>query len=481
MAVISIMCDASHHTKLKLGGYAGVIHIKDGLDEWSEDYSGVAADSLDSNEAEMIAISAGFDKARRIIKKEDLSVDGLFAYTDSKFCVDQYDLALSKKKTSKRHQSAIRKMMQSIPKVDGSGKLIINHVKGHVKKEFASPLEKIHNIIDKRAVYARKKAQHHIFKPNLSGSKHYGVSLPANPRAWQREEFKQLGYAYAKDGLLARVAMSGNVKEGDLSHPYLEGIAQAAKELGVDPNSLFELKKYSKSGGLYNGTEGLDRVLTRHHLNESNVDSRGVNFDLIPYQFAGVASRIMFGQQHPKLMNTTSPTGRVEPASKFVLNLFEGNQEKDEPMYTGEWLNAFMKHVDMPYVEGLTLAMNGLELTPNNTLKDPDRELKKMINEVVVDYFDELTPKQIVNEIMDSMSALGYRKLGSHHGYLNKLAKNNFVSPKEMSSEFSKAVVTTICEGRDREQAVAEMSHTPRVNPMLSVDKQEVSSRLKLK
>jgi len=453
MATISIMCDASHHTVLKIGGYSGVVHIQDGENQWSEDYEGLSIESIDSNEAEMLAIAAGFRKAGKIIRKEKLSVDGLFAYTDSVSSINQFEAFMSNAPTHKKYRNTLSEMKKSVPKINGDGSPIVKHVKGHVKAIYASPLEKMHNIIDKRAVNVRKKAQNHLFKPNTTGSKHYGVSLPGKPRAWQIEEFKQLGYSHAKDGLIARISITGklddqNKMDDGTVHPYIAGVELAAKEMGVNSKNLYEIKRFSKNGGLYNSSQGFDRTMIRHYLNKNNLSIPALGLNLAPHQFAGVASRLIYGQQHPNQFNEHNLTGRAEPPSKFVLNLFEGNNVKKEPFYTGEWLDEFMVDVNVPYRKGLRQAMEQLELNPLNRLPDPDYELKGMVKSVVAENYDVLEPKQIINCIIKEMNSLGYSNLDDRRGVLVKMAKKNIVSEDDMIDKFTKSLINAVYSDR---------------------------------
>lgn len=442
MKKAKILCDASHNEDLKLGGFSGGYQIEDEENSWSEMYHGLTPDVGNSNIAEMMAIAGGAKKILDKLEQDGASVDVVDVYTDSYTAMDQYTLYANGRQHDPKYERPLALMDKYLGQFNNAH-LEFHKVKSHVPAKEATPLEAFHNIVDKNALTVRWTAQNHLFKPKLNESRYYGIALPAIAFEEQSDDLMQLGYAYAKQGMFARVSFLGKLEDAK-DNPFVKGIDMVAKERGVDISTLMHIEVPNKKGGRRSGCEGLDRTLIRHHCRQLGKWSDKVNFDAMPMMFSGVASRVMFGPQSLDLLNDSMLTGRKEQASKFVINVHSRkNMNKERPVYTNEWLNTFADYVDMPLHRGLKAAMDNLVLTPETTLSLPGKELRNKIKNML-DNYSGLEPSQLMGKVLEISADEGVTFDRNQRNSLVSLIERNGKNTTKIAMEISKGILNTL-------------------------------------
>jgi protein-tyrosine-phosphatase len=400
-AEITLMCDASYNEELHLGGYAGDINVKlSNGKTLDRTYQGIVADSPNSNHSEMMAIAAGSQSIRQILRESGATLGSLKVQTDSQVTRRQYRRYQNERQHDDKYSDALVAMDKHLsPLYKMTSKINIDYIKAHVEGPDATEEHVKHNIVDRNAVSTRWMAQNHVFTPNNSRSRFYGVVLPDNPYPSQAQDLKQLGYTHAKRGMIARVAFIGKSRGENPDHPFMQGVAKAAKEQGKSLDDLTRIQTTRPGGGMQDGVQGLDRVLLRHYFSQQKRRSHHLNLSSGGYQFAGTAMRVMYGPQYPKGINTSTLTGRVEPASQFVINTMVGSKN-ERPFSTNEWMEEFSQHVDMGFLPTLESALKHAGTPKEWKLDNPLREHEIIIDKVLSYNEQDFSPKQQAKVIM---------------------------------------------------------------------------------
>ena len=474
MAKAQLLCDASYNEDIYLGGYSGGFRIESEAGDWSNMYHGLAPDSANSNEAEMLAIATGAKRIRERLVAQGEALTELDIYTDSLTAMKQYKLYQDGRQHDDKYSLVISKMAEHLEPLVPANGLRFHHVKAHVDNKIATPLEAFHNMVDRNALTIRWEAQNHLYKPDLSNSQFYGIVLPAKVAPNQAHGMRQLAYTYARQGLKARVALIGKVPGEPGNHPFHQGLALAAKDMGVPVAALSELQGFRKGGGRTHGCEGLDRALVRHHYRAVGKYSHYVNFNLTPLQFAGVASRLMYGPQAEAFLNDTHLTGRKESASRFVINIYDTPTNNPRPTYTSEWVDTFTQYVGIPLHKGLDYALAQAATPPNWTLQDPGGALKEQVAELVTRYARVLEPAQFLNKVMVVMGEQGIQ--------FPKEGRERMLTAMERFSRQPNRLVGALVNQvlrADQERGI-EVESAPSA-PKREVEKGEMANRLTLR
>lgn len=407
MIKATIVCDASWNRELCLGGYSGGILIENDGKEWVEIYNGVYPECYSSNHGEMRAIAMGMDKVHSIAKKLGVTVDNVAVHTDSKVSIKQLSLFDNNKQHKHIYTQELTLLSKNIDALNlDADKLSITHVKAHVEDYKASPIEALHNMVDKNATTARWTTQNHHIDPQNKRSKFYGVLLNPNMPLSHRHEIRKAGYHQASKGMRARIAFPGSKKALD-NHPFMQGIAQYASEQGKSPEDFYKLYRYDRKGGLMNGAEGLDRTLVRAHFQDKGKDSFYLKFDHTSYYNAAVATRLMFGNQYPRKQNSNIMSGRLESPSAYVLNFFGSQMKGDKPTYINEWVNRFSEIVpNIKVANGLKQVVGEIKLDESLEISDPEAPMISAI-ESALSYMGELEVEQVALKLSDNLKGLG--------------------------------------------------------------------------
>lgn len=397
-----LICDASYNEEIFLGGYSGGYTIFDKEHgDWSYMYRGIVADAFNSNEAEMMAIADGARKLGQCLKTLGRTLNALEVITDSKTAIDQYTLFMNGGEFDPKYTKQMEAMHKHLTALGPNVSLKLQKVAAHVPDEVATPIEKFHDIIDKNALAVRWHAQNHVYKPKNGNSQFYAAVLPSSAHPRDDLAMRQLGFTYAMQGLIARIAFVGKVPAVLGDHPFIQGMNLAASKLGVAPNSLFRVQTWDREGGLVNGCEGLDRVLVRHHYSLQGGYSHHLNFMHAPFQFAGVATRAIYGPQSGDMQSDRFWNGRVEPASRFVVNLSAQNQRERRPTDVSEWMDTFMNYVRMPYFRGPKEALVHANTPDEWRQPDPDVKKRQLAMAFVNEHLEGLLPNQAHARLMN--------------------------------------------------------------------------------
>lgn len=458
MVIGSLICDASFSGALHLGGCSGGFTITENDVPKSSEYQGVLPYVRNPSEAEMYAIAMGIKEMSSTLESRGQKLDKLYIYTDSMDAIEQYKRLLKGEAPLAEFDAAIRKMHDYISSVVSPKSLTLEHVKAHVDPSHATPLQSFHNRCDRNAKEARWAAQMHLSTPKVSGS-FYGIVLPSTAAASQEHDLYQLGYVYTKLGMHARSVFVGTPPEDKMCHPFVRGILKAASEDGRQLADVWTEQQPSVNGSMQHGCEGLDRTLLRQAWSDSGKNPNWISFSHPSAQNAAIASRLLFGPQPESLLDNRYPTGRIEPASRFVVSVFDRGTRSGSPHAPNEWLEAFSSMTSVPVHMGLRAALDVTPIPEQWRLKDPSGDVKSAIEGVLSQYSHQ-QPHVILSKLLKPLNDAGIAlKAETRTLILNTL--NQTSNPSRLLQSISGFVlkqeqgtlVAAVAERPSREQA----------------------------
>lgn len=433
MAVAHIIADASWDKKLFLAGYGGGITMfkNDGTDI-SKSYKGVRSEAFDVHSIELLGAIAGMRILSKMQKKLSEPLTELTLYTDSQNLIHQYEreLGIRPHPTNKKYEREVKELISISNQFGNSFKLNIRKVKAHVPNFKASPIERLHNVIDLQAKDALKQFRNHLLSPKTHDSKYYAAIIPAKPDASTARSLNALGYGLAKKGLSVRVRFDGAIPNGTHEHPFVAGIERAAQERGLPIRDLLNIIKKGNVDDMIHGAKGLDRTLIREHERRTGPSGvrRGIFSSAIGSN-AGVATRLLFGIQNPARINTSNLTGRFEDASKFALDL-SNSKISNKPVSPEEWLQNFSSYIGTPVINDLNhaLKLSGISVPEKISVKKPSYE------EVQASFS---RPKGIFDVVKSTLTQYkGVLEPGQMHAKIHEvLIKNGVSNSPSLSSE----------------------------------------------
>lgn len=433
MAVAHIIADASWDKELSLAGYGGGITVfkGDGTDI-SKSYQGVRSEAFDVHSIELLGAIAGMRALTKMRKQLAEPITELTLYTDSQNLIHQYEreLGIRPHPTNKKYEREVKELISISQQFGDDFKLNIRKVKAHVPNSKATPIERLHNVIDLQAKEALQQVREHLLSPKTHDSRHYAAILPATPDVDTSRSLHALGYGLAKKGLAARIRFDGKLPNGTHEHPFISGIEKAAQEDGVPMRDRLNIIKKHDVSDLLHGCKGLDRTLIREH--ERRMGPAGIRRGIFSNGIgsnAGIASRLLFGIQDPSRINTTNLTGRLEGASKFALDLTR-SKISDKPVYAEEWLQTFAHYIGTPVVTNLNhaLKLSGISIPEKIQMKKPSYE------EVQASFS---RPKGLFNVVKETLTQYkGMLEPGQMHAKVHEvLIKNGVSNSPSLSSE----------------------------------------------
>lgn len=405
MVIGSLICDASFSDTLHLGGCSGGFTITENDVPKSKEYQGVIPYVRNPSEAEMYAIAMGMKEMGALLETRGQKLDKLYIYTDSMDAIEQYKVLLRGGTPLAEFDAAIRKMHHYISGAVDPKNLSLEHVKAHVNPSHATPLQSFHNRCDRNAKDARWAAQMHLTSPKVSGS-FYGIVLPSTAAASQAHDLFQLGYVYTKLGMHARSVFVGTPPEDKLSHPFVMGILKAAAEDKRPLTDFWTEQQPSVNGSMQHGCEGLDRTMIRQAWAQSGKNPNWLSFSHPSAQNAAIAARLMFGPQPESLLDNRYPTGRIEPASRFVVSVFDRGTRGGSAHAPNEWLEIFAGMTTVPVHMGLRAALDVTPIPEQWRLKDPSGDVKAAIEGVLAQYPHQ-QPHVILSKLLKPLSDAG--------------------------------------------------------------------------
>lgn len=353
--IANVIADASYEEGLFIGGYAGGVCLLNTDDEQlqlTEMCPGVMPDAPNSNVVEMRAVTAMLHRLLRMMQSNTLTISKLNIYTDSRTLIQEYQ-AFQRGEGQAKYLEQLQLLDHTLSKLKIPADAVTFHkVKAHVPDADATPIERLHNLIDKNAKSARFMLQNHYFKPELSKNKrYYGALMHPSVSDEQFAELIATGFALAEKGMKARI-YAGNYADTQ-DTPLAIGIRLYAESAGVDINSLYEPVYGHADGGLRNGCEGADRTFLRKEMTERGLYTHHVDFNRSHKINGAVATRLMLGQQYIGHFNSTHLTGRNEPASQFVVALHNAPGQYDQPEQVAHWLHKISSWNHQPLVHDL--------------------------------------------------------------------------------------------------------------------------------
>lgn len=392
-----------------LGGYAGGISVDTAEgDEHFDFYTSSVPSLPTSSLVELRALEHGLFRLKRLIEKHDLKVDKLKVYTDSQDAVKNYNALRADPNAEKAYyRKPVLRLISRIKQM-GIEDVDFDYVKAHVDNDIATPIEKMHNVVDKAALNARWSSQRHAFDPEgVAESPFYGVIMDTTVKPSDAITLREFAYNMAMKGMQARVAFEGKrLKDGLIQHhPFIEGLNMAAVEKGVDPRSL-----WSNCGKIYkeerdSGMMGYDTTYVNHHYFQQG---REVPRDLMkakPGFNAAIAARVYMGQGVRQIFNERNITGRLAPPSQAVFNFGSlRHKEEGDPFCVSAWADAYKSAINIHQEQSLK----------NAVAYSSCGEVPPLRHEFA-DFFDSLNalsesmePEQISNQIIAQLEGDGF-------------------------------------------------------------------------
>lgn len=392
-----------------IGGYAGGISIDtaDG-DEYFDFYTSSVASLPTPSLVELRALEHGVFRLKRIVDEKELQIDKLTIYTDSLDAVRNYN-ALNADPEAKGVylKNPVLRLISRIKEI-GVGDVDFMHVKGHVANDVATPIEKMHNVVDRAALKARWTAQDHAFDPEgVVESPFYGIIMDTTVKPSDAIAIKEFSYNMAMKGMSARVAFEGKrLRDGLIQHhPFIEGLRLAASEMGVDANSL-----WSNCGKIYqdereSGVLGYDATYVNRYYHEKNKFVPKGLMKSRPGFNAAVAARIYMGHSVNQLFNEKNITGRLAPPSQAVFNFGSQHKEGDgDPFSISSWADEYQSFINIHQERSL-----------NNALKYSAREKVPPLAHPFTEFFEfletlseHMEPEQISTQLIAKLEGDGF-------------------------------------------------------------------------
>ena len=415
--VAKLICDGSldgndgtHHKQkgTLLGGYAGGIDIDAGDDNYLDFYTASVPGLPNSSFVEIRAIEHGLFRLRDMINTHQLNVDTLTIYTDSMDAVDNFNRLVEDPNAERvRFRKPINRLVSRI-RAMGIENVSFEHVKGHVDNKIATPIERMHNVVDRGALAARWQAQDHAFDPEgVVESPFYGVILDSKVSPSDAIKLREFAYNMSMKGMVARVVFEGPrmSKETMSYHPFMEGLAQASAEKGVKMSTLWNNCRQYTDDEMTHGVVGFDEVyVNRYYFEQGKQAPKDVKASSIGRN-AAAAARAFMGPGVRQIFNERSNTGRMEPPSQAVFNF--GSNRLREPgdlVSSSSWANTFAGMINMHHDLSLDNAMNYAKHPDVRPLRHPFSEFFSALNEVS----DNMEPEQITGHLVNNLESKGF-------------------------------------------------------------------------
>lgn len=313
-----IICDASLDDNYGIAGYAGSVSFND--ISVKDHYEGSLSGMRTSNETEMHAIYEGIKVAIKH-STEDNPLKAINVYSDSMNSINR----IGSKKKLKKSEIEVRLLKKIRALTDEHGlKLYCHHVKAHQPNAIATPLQKKHNAIDKKAYRAMVELRNSLTKVrkyNKQSSK-YGVIVDSDPSPKMAKCYEKLAYELASNGMSARVVMQGGYKDPS-THPYFIGIQKYAIEAGLSKASLvsqvhWKDTEVSDYADRVFGCQGMDKCMFTYH---SKNEKLKINEKSKEANMAGAASRLIYGYQSKTKSSMPEKSKHGEEPSRFILDV----------------------------------------------------------------------------------------------------------------------------------------------------------------
>lgn len=316
-----ILCDASCDQDTLMATVAGYINFSGETVTFVKRLTEMS----DSSSAELEAIFYSIKELNKLSGVLGIKVSSVQIGSDSLAALSNLNPAAFPEYGSgnERYQEAVERINSYLLFNDVDVTYL--HVKAHQKIKVATPIEKLHNEVDRLARAELIQFRKDVFEPEMSSSRFYGVCLGHTVDVEDRDNYQRLGYQLAKQGYKARFHYEG-VVHAYHEHPLYQGIARFAKESNDSIEDHLQIITWNNDlneSGVMHRAIGLDRLYVRQYYQNKHVNYRHllgeIKYDKDKRCRGGAAARLMFGLQAEPPFEYEQPNSRLEAPSQFVF------------------------------------------------------------------------------------------------------------------------------------------------------------------
>jgi hypothetical protein len=376
----TLMCDGS---SLNTGtGFAGTLKLyQDGSLVDSLDYAG-GVENGHALMAEAVAVESGFDHLQQWMDDHDVrDVKSVVVRSDSNSVLNAYSMIRKKENPNpvlRELARVVKDDLESSFNTLSSDWLTLEKVKAHVSELEASPLEKLHNEIDKRARVAASDFGTGIIEAYSSRllSKHFGVTVhvmvPDQCAFIQKKKQFEYGREYAKKNVKLSVKGMG---VNSIEHPFLKGYLEEMNKRDESERIPFDYALQKNANSIPNETVAWVKRVFKAGGNDSLVE---LNTSM--YRKAIVSTMESLGG------DVVKPGGRRSDKEPSVLLSLMGTSIKQEEATA--YANV-LKHVGSKYfvrqeISPETILSNYIALEGGGQQNDSVNALRTRLKEMVI-------------------------------------------------------------------------------------------------
>lgn len=436
-----IVCDGSFLEDRLCGGIAGTVSIiEPGKPPKEIEFDSVVYGAKNSVVVELYAISAAIKKLKIHASDNNLDVSEIQIFSDSKWGMTGYEKMKNGEYFYPQITPGLKKLdkgLSSFPDTQVS----MNYVRAHQNDDVANYIERRHNQIDVRASKNAHIASGYVEKPSKSNA--YSAMLPAvveNEK--ERVELHNLGYAMAKEKLIARVLFDGTSEKVE-NHPFLDGIRAATSEDGVEyDNWVLDVTEYTpashtqhqnrlKHGTMEDfcyrrvaaGIETAKLKAARHEARQSGKEFPDKRRYVEPYRIAINTDNAAMAGESVRLLHGRSKLAAFQRVNippfmtltKFVVDMTgtmsaPSSNPSVTPKTRGDWVRK-MKDMHsgarVPVLSNVQAAFAQERSAKAHLFSCDEALLKETITDVLEDYMGVLSPEQIESKINAALGGVG--------------------------------------------------------------------------
>lgn len=460
-----IICDGSYHPEKMVGGFSGTLRIIEPGKPYKDlEYNASSFGVKNSVVVELYAIAAGVQLLAKYAKKNGFHVKELHVFSDSKWGMGGYERMKRGEAYYPSYTPGI-KMLSNALKTIGDFMPNFTHVKAHVPHAQANRIERWHNEIDVRAGKQSHNALAQLSRPSKGEA--YGLLLPLSLNKEDSVNLNNMGYAFAKEGLRARVVFDGAEEEVS-EHPFLDGVQRAADELGKPASTLYqdlteyEPRSFGQNGArVRNGsiedfayrsvaasiaTDKLKR--TQHSAYQRGSTPSNEDAAIAPFSIqinnhdaamAGEAMKLLHGDKTLQKVyrHGVSP---FDEMSQFVLDMTNkaspGRLWALEPATRSDWLlqvKGLHAQAQIPILKNPKAAFVNNPSARRHVGMQDSAILKEELICELDEYMEALTPTQLTTIVQDKLASF---QLKADENLIRQVVNtNNATSPEDAASK----------------------------------------------
>lgn len=258
-----VITDASFLERTNAAGVACHIGIGDHIIK----FKGSVTDVTNPTHGEFIAAAYALRQLKKHCEDNFIQLNSVSLATD---CASLIGLMKKGPDKNRRYHPDTIKLLKEVSKIAASlvAPMQMIKVKAHVEKD-PSPLEKMHNEVDRAAKHAMATLMNEI-EMRRKPSAHYTTLLPQTLLPGEYEKLEQKAYDLAQKGLSPRVI----TKLPHEGNPFADGVARfksenphAGHNLTPTLIPMFDSRMPNKMPKYHTGISGIDRIQTLDALN----------------------------------------------------------------------------------------------------------------------------------------------------------------------------------------------------------------------